>query len=272
MTINLKNLSLILLGVAGTSGIIYGIDSFSNTKKATDSVSDNNIKLSKHNTLSDDEQSTDSKHSITESKNEQSQPIYDSEGYDKDGRDKYGFDRNGYDRSGFNMYGIDHDGFNRKGFDKDGYNREGLDRQGFSRNKYNAFGVDRAGHCHEYYEEYLSLLNNRLEDAYQKMEEREFRYALFDSRVVFDETLRLLVQHYEGITNSEDSMLSNLKTCEYKHLFTDIEFINRLHGVRIICNDNNHKIKSEESLTQNKVYFVIMQVRDLLIEAEEILL
>ena len=104
------------------------------------------------------------------------------------------------------------------------------------------------------------------------MEEREFRYALFDSRVVFDETLRLLVQHYEGITNSEDSMLNNLKTCEYKHLFTDIEFINRLHCVRIICNDNNHKIKSEESLTQNKVYFVIMQVRDLLIEAEEILL
>ena len=64
------------------------------------------------------------------------------------------------------MYGIDHDGFNRKGFDKDGYNREGLDRQGFSRNKYNAFGVDRAGHCHEYYEEYLSLLNNRSLKSY----------------------------------------------------------------------------------------------------------
>lgn len=195
--------------------------------------------------------------------------------YDKDGFDAQGFDRNGFDRCGFNSegydrFGRDKDGYYKNGFARDGFNREGYDHQGFGRDRYNCSGVDRAGCCRQFYASYIEQLRDRHSQAFQQMQYRKYRYALHDARVVLEEALKLLVQHVGGQAELGDNILANLKICERKQLL-DIEFIDRLHGARKICNINGHEFGADEQLTHNKVYFVIMQVRDLLNEVENLL-
>ena len=79
----------------------------------------------------------------------------------------------------------------------------------------------------------------------------------------------MLVQHEEGCKDSDDTMLINLKICERKQLLSDSAFLDRLHGVRRICNSNGHELGAEDTLSHNKVYFVVMQIRDLLDVAEQ---
>lgn len=50
------------------------------------------------------------------------------------------YDREGFDRSGFDADGLDRDGFNDEGFDIDGYDREGFDTQGYDENGLDAKG------------------------------------------------------------------------------------------------------------------------------------
>lgn len=86
-----------------------------------------------------------------------------------------------------------------------------------------------------------------------------------------EDALRMIVQHAEGNNESDDRMLINLKICEHKHLLDDNDFWDRLHGVRHICNANGHELDAEEGMSHNKVHFVVMQIRDLLVSAEKTL-
>lgn len=194
---------------------------------------------------------------------------YDANGYDHTGRDKRGYDRDGFDADGYDRFGRDADGFRRNGFGLDGFNRAGLDWQGYGRDRYNDKGLDRAGHCRQYYSDQLEQLRLRLDEAYQQLKDGGYRYAVYDARVVMDEALRMLVQHEEGRKESDDTMLVNLKICERKQLLKDSAFLDRLHGVRRICNSNGHELDAEDTMSHNKVHFVVMQIRDLLDEAEQ---
>ena len=206
---------------------------------------------------------------------------YDSEGYDRngfdingfnrDGYDKHGYDHNGFNAEGYDRLGRDYEGYRRNGFDLDGFNREGYDRQGFNREGYNAQDLDRAGHKREYYVEHMDLLHDRLNKAKQQLQHEQLRYAVYDARTVMDDALRMIVQHAEGTQNQDDKMVVNLKICEKKHLISDSEFLDRLHAVRKICNVNGHEIDSDDSLNHNQAHFVVMQVRDLLNYADQIL-
>lgn len=196
---------------------------------------------------------------------------FDADGYDCSGRDKRGYDRNGFDVDGFDRFGRDAEGYRRNGFGIDGFNREGYDWQGYGRDRYNASGLDRAGHCRQYYSDHIEQLRDRLDEAYQQLQRGEFRYAIYDARVVMEDALRMIVHHSEDADDSDDRMLVNLKICEHKHLLDDNEFLDRLHGVRRICNANGHELDAEETMSHNKVHFVVMQIRDLLDSAEKTL-
>ena len=196
---------------------------------------------------------------------------FDINGFDRNGRDKRGFDRDGFDIDGFDRFGRDAEGYRRNGFGIDGFNRDGYDWQGYGRDRYNASGLDRAGRGRQYYSDHIDQLRERLDEAYQQLQRGEFRYAVYDARVVMEDALRMIVQHTEGSNDSDDRMLVNLKICERKHLLEDSEFLDRLHDVRRICNANGHEINAEDSLTHNKVHFVVMQIRDLLDSAEQTL-
>lgn len=84
--------------------------------------------------------------------------------------------------------------------------------------------------------------------------------------------MKLIVQHTNGIADGDDSIFENIKICERKRMFgDDTELISRLHEVRYICNYNGHEFAAEENMNHNKVYFVIMQIKELLSIVEDIL-
>lgn len=191
---------------------------------------------------------------------------YGADGYDRSGRDRRGFDRDGFDIDGFDRFGRDAEGFRRNGYGLDGFNRDGYDWQGYGRDRYNA-----AGHDRDYYSDHIDQLRGRLDEAYQQLKRGEYRYAVYDARVVMEDALRMIVQHAEGSNDSDDRMLINLKICERKRLLNDNEFLDRLHDVRRICNANGHELDAETGMSHNKVHFVVMQIRDLLDSAEQTL-
>ena len=194
---------------------------------------------------------------------------YSPDGYDRDGRDHRGYDRNGFSKDGFDRYGYDADGFSRSGYSVDGFDREGYDRQGYGRNFYNSSGIDRAGRNSMQYYDLLGRLHVRLNDAKHQLDLGTFRYAINDARLVMDEAIRLVVEHAGGTNGSGDGLLDNLKICESKSLLpVDSLFIDRLHGVRLLCNSVTHELDASDQLTHQKTYFVLMQTRDLLKVAE----
>lgn len=194
---------------------------------------------------------------------------FTADGYNRDGRDRKGFNRDGYDAEGFDRYGRDAEGYYRSGFDRDGFNRDGYDRQGYGRDFYSEAGFDRAGRNAGNYVDYLGKLYLRLRDAQRQMEVGAFRYAVNDARLVMEEALRLVVEHAGGTDSTGDGILENLKICENKGLLSaEPVFIDRLHGVRHICNEVTHELSASDRLTHQKTYFVIMQTRDLLKTAE----
>ena len=112
----------------------------------------------------------------------------------------------------------------------------------------------------------------RLDEAYQQLQQGKFRYALYDARTVLEEILRLIVQHTNGVTDGDDTIFENMKICERKRLLSnDVELMTRLHDVRHICNFNEHEFMAEEKMNHGKVHFVIMQIKNLLNIAEEVL-
>lgn len=197
---------------------------------------------------------------------------FSENGFDREGRDKYGYDREGFDREGYDRWGYDSQGYKRNGFDNEGFNREGVDWQGYLKNGYNQSGIDRAECDRQYYAGVIKKLRFRLDESYQQLQQGKFRYALHDARIVLEEILRLIVQHTNGAAEGDDSIFENMKICERKQLLgDDTELLTRLHEVRHICNFNGHEFTAEERMNHGKVYFVIMQTKDLLNIAEDIL-
>jgi hypothetical protein len=199
---------------------------------------------------------------------------FDSYGYGKDGFDAFGFDGNGYnvlgfDRKGFDRGGRDSEGYNRHGFTKDGFNRNGYDWEGYGKDKYNTLGIDRAGYTRQKYSSNLEKIRSYLNEAFEEMKLYNYRHALFDARCVFEEMLKLIVSHSIGPHRLGENTLENLKICEQKKLLgEDNSFIDKLHGVRKICNLNTHELTSAESISHDQVHFTIMQIKDLLDFAE----
>lgn len=211
----------------------------------------------------------DEKYTSSEDKEAES-IVYDSEGYDPDGYDRkgynrQGFNREGYDRSGYNLEGFNIKGFDRSGYDQFGFNSKGLDKDGFDKS-----GSDKLGLSRTDYQKRLELLLKRWRKAYSQMESGEFEYALYDSRLVMEETLRLIVFHHIGGRLRDDSSLNLLRYCQ-KNKYLDDDMIDRLHDVRKSGNVNNHDLLSGQSISPKKIYFVLMQVRDLLTEAKQLL-
>ena len=198
---------------------------------------------------------------------------YNAEGFNAFGFDKRGYDHFGFDREGFDRCGRDVEGYDRSGFARDGFNRNGYDWEGYGRDKYNSSGVDRAGNTRQSYTDSLERLHGLQGVAYRKLKSSEYEYALFDARRVLEETLKLVVGHSIGTDRLGEGILENLKICERKKLLGEDEvFIDKLHGVRKICNTNMHELSSAENITHDQVHFVVMQVRDLLFTSKNYLL
>lgn len=188
---------------------------------------------------------------------------FDTEGFDSLGRDQRGYDRSGFDKDGFDIFGRDRDGYSKSGFARDGFSRTGYDRQGYGRDRYSELGIDRAGFSRQFYSEHIEQLQKHLSKAFRQMQSGEYRYALYDARVIMEESIKLIVQHEDGQEEMGDRLIENLKICEQKQLL-DNEFIDKLHNARKICNLNGHEFGFDEHLSYKTTYFVIMQVKELL--------
>lgn len=161
---------------------------------------------------------------------------------------------------------------NRTSLDKLRFDGEGCDWQEHRKNEYNQLGLDRAKCDRKYYDKVIKQLRWRLDEAYQQLQQGQFRYAIYDARVVMGEALNLIVQHTNGTDGVGDTILANMKICERKDLFgADRESFDKLYEAHHICNFNMYKFVAEENMNHNKIYFVIMQIKDLLNLAESIL-
>lgn len=124
----------------------------------------------------------------------------------------------------------------------------------------------------KYYARFMKQLRWHLDEAYQQMQKGKFRYALYDTYVIMGETMKMLVQRTYGAKDIGDDVLLNMKICEQEHLLgNDKELIGRLREVLHICRISMHDIAVQDSLNHGKVHFAIMQVKDLLNLAEDVL-
>lgn len=109
----------------------------------------------------------------------------------------------------------------------------------------------------------IRQLRNRLDKAYQQMQKGQFCYAVYDADCVMREAVKRILRSRNGYV-SED-LLENLKTCERRRLFgADTELLRKLYEVYHICSREQRTLKQEKYLNYKKVYFVIMQLKDLL--------
>lgn len=130
---------------------------------------------------------------------------------------------------------------------------------------YHPYGPGRGKCGRQYYNPYIKKLRRRLDEAYQQMQQGQFRYAVYDTRTVMEEALKLLIRHINGAEDIDRSLLTKLKICERRQLLgKDKKFIRRLHEVFHICNISGNDFGAEEALNHKEVYFAIMQTKDLL--------
>lgn len=119
-----------------------------------------------------------------------------------------------------------------------------------------------------YFAETIKELRYLLDEAYQQMQQGQFRYAIYDADSVLKETIKMILQHKNGYVS--DDLLMNMKICERRMLFGDNkESMDKLYEVYHICNSNDWKLNKEKYANHRKVYFVIMQLKDLLNFAEK---
>lgn len=87
----------------------------------------------------------------------------------------------------------------------------------------------------KYYAENIKRLRYLLDEAYQQMQQGQYRYAVYDADSVMRETLKIMLR-YENGGYVMDDLLMNIKICEQKKLLgTDKDFISRLYDVYHIC-------------------------------------
>ena len=109
----------------------------------------------------------------------------------------------------------------------------------------------------------IKKLRYLLDEAYQQMQQGQFRYAIYDAGSVMREAVKMILQYKNGYVS--DDLLMNIKTCERRKLFgDDREFVSKLYEVYHICNNDNQRLSKEKYLNYKKVYLAIMQLKDLL--------
>ncbi len=116
----------------------------------------------------------------------------------------------------------------------------------------------------KYYAENIKELRYLLDEAYQQMQQGQFRYAIYDADSVMRQAIKIMLQYKNGGYVLDD-LLMNMKICERKMVFgTDKDFISRLYEVYHICKCAGQEFNKGEYLNHRKVHFVIMQLKDLL--------
>lgn len=115
-----------------------------------------------------------------------------------------------------------------------------------------------------YYAEDIKKLRYLLDEAYQQMQQGQYRYAIYDANSVMRETIKILLW-YKNRGYAMDDLLMNIKICERKKLLgADRDFINRLYEVYHICGCERQRLDKGKYINDRKVHFVIMQLKDLL--------
>lgn len=115
-----------------------------------------------------------------------------------------------------------------------------------------------------YYAEDIKKLRYLLDEAYQQMQQGQYRYAIYDANSVMRETIKILLW-YKNRGYAMDDLLMNIKICERKKLLgADRDFINRLYEVYHICGCERQRFDKGKYINDRKVHFVIMQLKDLL--------
>lgn len=116
----------------------------------------------------------------------------------------------------------------------------------------------------KYYAENIKELRYLLDEAYQQMQQGQFRYAIYDADSVMRQAIKIMLQYKNGGYVLDD-LLMNMKICERKKVFgADKDFISRLYEVYHICECDGREFNKGEYLNHRKVHFVIMQLKDLL--------
>lgn len=116
----------------------------------------------------------------------------------------------------------------------------------------------------KYYAENIKRLRYLLDEAYQQMQQGQYRYAVYDADSVMRETLKIMLR-YGNDGYAMDDLLMNIKICERKKLLgTDKDFISRLYEVHHICECERQSFHRGKYINHQKVYFAIMQLKDLL--------
>ena len=115
-----------------------------------------------------------------------------------------------------------------------------------------------------YYAEDIKKLRYLLDEAYQQMQQGQYRYAIYDANSVMRETIKILLW-YKNRGYAMDDLLMTIKICERKKLLgADRDFINRLYEVYHICGCERQRFDKGKYINDRKVHFVIMQLKDLL--------
>lgn len=203
------------------------------------------------------------------------------------------YDSYGFNKEGYNPFGYDKEGFDYLGFNKEGYSREGYKKSDYEyifddecghdyyeaeydngcyiqmryfRYGYSPFGYDRALKNREFYSKEISKLREKFNKVEAQINIKECGSALYDIRLIFEETIRLIVSHCYG--EYDANRIVNLNECE--NLF-DNDTFSKLYAVRRICKKNIYKFENAEQLDNNIIHFTIEQEKIILDRAEEIL-
>lgn len=116
----------------------------------------------------------------------------------------------------------------------------------------------------------IKLFRYQLDEAYQEMQKGKFQAALQKADKVMHEIVKMIIQHEYGIGYTLDNISVNIKICEREQLLGKNKlFVKRLYKVYLIC--GRYKVNGAEMITRRKVYFVIMQIKDLINLAESLI-
>lgn len=116
----------------------------------------------------------------------------------------------------------------------------------------------------------IRMLRYQLDEAYQKMQKEQFQAALQKADTVMHETVRMIIQHEYGVGYTLDNMTVNIKICEREQLFGKSKrVVKKVYKIYCIC--ERYRANRAENITYRKVYFVIMQIKDLINLAENIM-
>lgn len=107
-----------------------------------------------------------------------------------------------------------------------------------------------------------------MKKAQENYEGGNYRYALFDARLVLQNALKLYLDK-NNCEIKDDRTVKYLVACEDNNLL-DEEFANKLHKARKMCNVNSHDLVCNDA-TQENTNYAIGQINNLLKFIDEFL-